>query len=123
MDKALNRTSLIWGVPGVIVQTVGWIIAKGAQTAPFALFGSLVFFGGTGLLLVGLVYYARAKGRSGWWGLVGLLSCVGILVLAFLPDRLKEKKIEIASIDELDIPDGTQSPFGSRYEPKPPSEQ
>ncbi len=123
MDKSLNRTSLIWGVPGVIVQTVGWIMANGARTVPVALFGSLLFFGGTGLLLVGLFFYARAKGHSGWWSLVGLLSCVGILVLAVLPDRLKEEKTEIASIDELDIPDGTQSPFGSRYEPKPPSEQ
>ncbi len=123
MDKALNRTSLIWGIPGVIVQTLGWIIANGAQTAPLALVGSLLFFGGTGVLLVGLTYYARAKGHSAWWGLVGFFSCVGILVLAFLPDRLKEEKAEIASIDELDLPDGTQSPFGSSYEPKPPSEQ
>lgn len=88
MDAALNRTSLLWGVPGLVLQILGNLLAglgKASLDTPLA-FLSVV--AGTGLLLVGLAYYARAKGHSPWWGLVGLLSCIGVVALALLPDRL-----------------------------------
>ena len=42
---------------------------------------------GTLFLLVGLAYYARAKGRSPWWCLFAFLSLIGLIVLACLEDR------------------------------------
>jgi hypothetical protein len=41
---------------------------------------------GTVLLFVGLAYYAMAKGRSPAWCLLALLSLIGLIVLACLPD-------------------------------------
>jgi hypothetical protein len=47
---------------------------------------------GTCLLIAGLSCYARAKGRSGLWGAMGLLSIIGLIVLACLEDRNKAPK-------------------------------
>ena len=40
---------------------------------------------GTLLLIWGLTYYARMRGQSAWWGLLGLLSCLGMVLLLLLP--------------------------------------
>jgi hypothetical protein len=39
---------------------------------------------GLRVMLASGVVYARLKGRSGWWGLVGLLGCLGYFVLLFM---------------------------------------
>jgi hypothetical protein len=49
-----------------------------------ALIGSVV---STLLLGVALGLYARAKGQSVFLGLLAVLSCVGLLVVALLPDK------------------------------------
>jgi hypothetical protein len=64
---------------------VGANITQGSLLALVCFFISLA---GTVLLIIGLGYYARAKGHSGWWGMLGLLSCLGLIILAFLPDRV-----------------------------------
>ena len=120
MDKRLNRISLLWGVPGLLIQTFAYIVGNMMAQPLLALFFLCVSLAGTALLLIGLAYYSKAKGHSPWWGLVGILSCLGILILAALPDRLKDEEQRITSVEELDLPDGTQSPFGSRYEPLKP---
>jgi len=43
------------------------------------------------LFLMGLCYYAKAKGYSGRVGLLGLLSSLGLLILAALPDKTKNQ--------------------------------
>lgn len=45
----------------------------------------------TGLLVHvgGCMMYAEAKGHSKWIGLVGLLTCVGLLISLMLPDRYR----------------------------------
>jgi len=121
MDSRLNRISLLWGVPGIVGQIMGNIIMGAAQEAITALFGLAMLLGCTVSLLIGLAYYAKAKGHSPWWGLMGLLSCIGILVLAVLPDRLRPELTETLSIDEMEFPDAGASPFGSRYESKEPT--
>ena len=80
MIKRYNDISLALGTPGIILQIVG--IFNQAS-----LFGSLALLAGTGLLIAGLAYYAIAKGRSGWWGLCGFLSWIGLVILALLKDR------------------------------------
>jgi len=46
----------------------------------------LVMLVGTVLLIIGLAYYARAKGRHPAWCLMGFLSVIGLIVLACLKD-------------------------------------
>ena len=55
--------------------------------------GLLVSLVGTGLLMAGLAFYALAKGRSPAWCLMGLLSIIGLIVLACLKDLAPEGKI------------------------------
>jgi len=114
MDARLNRLSLLWGVPGLIFQTLGYIMGNASADPLLALFFLLVSLAGTVLLLVGLGYYAKGKGHSPVWGLVGLLSCLGILILAVLPDKLKQDSTDIPNLDTYNIPDGTESPFGRK---------
>ena len=47
----------------------------------------IVGVAGTVAFVYGCVNYALAKGRAGWWGLLGLLSVLGLIVLWLLPDR------------------------------------
>lgn len=87
MDAQLNRKSLALGIPGIVLQIVGNVVVR--MQPDYALIGVVITLGGTVLLIAGLSYYAQAKGHSGWWGLMGFLSCLGLLVLALLPDRRK----------------------------------
>tara|TARA_B100001123_G_C14701993_1_gene785649 strand:- start:3 stop:440 length:438 start_codon:yes stop_codon:yes gene_type:complete len=73
--KKLNRISFAFALPGLALQVAA------SRSSPFlALLGSILF-------LVGLGYYAKMKGRDAAWGLVGLLSCIGFVILAVLPKR------------------------------------
>jgi predicted cobalt transporter CbtA len=64
--------------------------------------GTAVIALGTALLLAGLSFYARMKGRSGWWGLLGFLSILGLVGLAVLPSfchgcggtKIKDKRCQ-----------------------------
>jgi len=89
-----NRTSLIFGIPGLLLH-VGGLLAAGyaaeAGHSEFAGFASATGWVGTGLLFVGLAYYAKAKGRSGGWCLAGLTGLFGVLAVACLRDKAKEQ--------------------------------
>lgn len=93
MDAALNSKSLKFGVPGIILQIVGNVMVRtqnpNQPNLAIVLGGVVIAIAGTILLIYGLSLYAKAKGHSPWLGLLGLLSCLGLLVLALLPDRLK----------------------------------
>lgn len=93
MDAGLNRKSLIFGAPGIVLQLVGNVVLRlqdpNGPNPLIVLAAVGLSVAGTVLLIYGLSLYARAKGYSGWFGLFGLLSCLGLLVLALLPDKLK----------------------------------
>ena len=76
MIAKYNKISLAVGSPGIILQIAGIIMSS-----------LLVQLLGTVLLLVGLVYYAKAKGRSPVWCLFAFLSIIGLIVLACLKDK------------------------------------
>ncbi len=80
MIKQYNNISLAVGIPGLIVQLYGRF-----QGMP------LVSIIGTVLFMVGLAYYAKAKGRNPAWCLMALLSIIGLIVLACLKDLEKEE--------------------------------
>ena len=99
MIAKYNRKSLALGIPGLLLQlgclfTSNLIAAKAKSdgVAPsdsltlLLAAGSLV---GALLLIIGLGFYAKAKGHSVVWGLLGLLSCIGLLILAIMPDKTK----------------------------------
>ena len=79
MIKRYNNISLAFGVPGLLLQ-----IAGGVMHQP------LIVIPGTVLLMIGLAYYAKAKGRHPAWCLMGFLSIIGLIILALLKDRAKE---------------------------------
>ena len=79
----LNKMSFAFGVPGILLQiasngTVG-ILGAGLST--------LLSLAGSALLIVGFGYYAMSRGQSKWFGALGLLSCLGLIVLALLPKK------------------------------------
>jgi hypothetical protein len=67
--RALMATSYLGTIPGLIMVLVG-----------------AVFF------IWGCMNYAEGKGHSKWLGLLGLLSCIGLIILVFMPDHHKESK-------------------------------
>lgn len=75
----LNNTSFIFGVPGLLLQGVG------NMTGGIA--GVLASLAGTILLIVGLSFYARSRGQHPAYALLGLLSLLGLIILAVLPKK------------------------------------
>ncbi|HBB76771.1 MAG: hypothetical protein A2186_01230 [Candidatus Levybacteria bacterium RIFOXYA1_FULL_41_10] len=47
----------------------------------------LTGFVGYASLIIGLYYYAKSKGYSGWLGLLGFLQLIGILIIVLLKDK------------------------------------
>lgn len=98
MDTALNRTSLRIGIPGVAIQFTAIVLPfllgyenPAREPAWVAALSWVGIVGGAALFILGLGYYAAAKGHSRWAGLLGMLSIIGYLVLALLPDRRKPR--------------------------------
>jgi hypothetical protein len=88
MIAKYNNVSLALGVPGLILQVAGNILSHSNRPL-----GGLLLLVGTALLVAGLAYYAIAKGRSGWWGLFGFLSIIGLIILACLKDRTISRRL------------------------------
>jgi hypothetical protein len=84
MIARYNNISLALGIPGIILQVAGNIMMT--SNPENRTLGRLVLVVGTLLLIGGLAMYAKAKGRSPVWGLMGFLSCIGLIVLALLKD-------------------------------------
>ena len=81
MNKIYNNISLGLGAPGIVLQIWGNIIGQ-----------PIMLILGTILLMIGLAYYAMAKGRNPAWCLMGFLSIIGLIVLGCLKDLAKEAK-------------------------------
>ncbi|MBI3857312.1 MAG: hypothetical protein HY293_16620 [Planctomycetes bacterium] len=83
----LNILSFVLALPGLALQFAGpAMLASGGPVTP-AVASSILLIRLVGVPLVigGLVCYAMMKGRSGALGLLGFLSCLGLLILHFLP--------------------------------------
>lgn len=50
----------------------------------------LLYVAGWAAFIWGCTEYARGKGHSPWFGLLGLLSILGLIVLVLMPDRHKD---------------------------------
>ncbi len=89
MIKRYNNLSFVFGVPGIVLRIVPAFYGTPAVRVT-------MFLAGTALLLVGLLYYAKAKARHPAWGLFGFLGIIGLIVLACLKDHAKE----VVAVDE-----------------------
>ncbi|MBI5368226.1 MAG: hypothetical protein HZA54_14420 [Planctomycetes bacterium] len=83
-----NALSFAFALPGLGLQFAARTETSQArrthdvQTAATSGILSLV---GVALLIVGFGFYARMRGRSPLWGALGILSCVGLAILYFVP--------------------------------------
>jgi hypothetical protein len=80
----LNLLSFALALPGIAIQVgaTAFVRAQGPSPTGSILLLRLI---GAPLIIIGLGCYARMKGRSWALGLLGLLSCLGLLLLAFWP--------------------------------------
>jgi hypothetical protein len=86
-----RKTALAFFIPSVVLQFVGQVV----RTVPGEkLVGSLILLVGTVLLVIGMAYYAKAKGRHPAWGLMGLLSLFGALLVESLREHEPESRTE-----------------------------
>lgn len=74
MIKHFNRISLAVGVPGLLIQTLASIHHWPPNQQ---VVGTTLVLLGTGLLIVGLSYYAKAKGHHPAWGCSGWFPSLG----------------------------------------------
>ena len=85
------RRGSLFSLAGLALELLGAIadIPRGGFgfSSPVALAATVT---GAALLVVGVYYLARSKGRSPAWALLGLLSLVGWILVAFMEDRSED---------------------------------
>jgi hypothetical protein len=86
LPEKRTKTNIGVGV-GIILQVIGRLLVL--RSPDLALVGLILTVLGLGVFIWGCMNYAEGKGHSKWLGLLGLLSCIGLIVLIFLPDRNK----------------------------------
>lgn len=82
MIAQYNRTSLWWGIPGLLLRWIGVSVLGTAGVVMIVL--------GTIMLIVGFAYYAKAKARRPAWCLMGFAGLIGLIVLGLLKDRARQ---------------------------------
>lgn len=80
---------------GLLLIIVGRVILKFGES--MAIVGAVALLAGSVLFIWGCCQYAKAKGYSGWWGLLGFLSVIGLLILFFFRDQHRESETRIMS--------------------------
>jgi hypothetical protein len=84
----LNLLSFAFAVPGlVLLGAAGAVSGENVEENRGTVL--ILRLAGAVLFMIGMTAYARMRGRSGRWGLLGFLSCLGFLVLYFLPKRCR----------------------------------
>lgn len=79
----LNLLSFAFAVPAIALQFFAGALVAGTKSAPDAVaLVTMLRLIGAPLFIAGLSCYAMMKGRSWTLGLLGLLSCLGLLILA-----------------------------------------
>jgi len=84
-----NKTKTNIGVGlGFLLEILGRFLYTSSTAG--SIFGLILMLVGVVLFIWGCMNYAVGKGHSKWLGLLGLLSCIGLIILVFLPDHHKE---------------------------------
>ena len=85
-----NRMGFMLGIPGLVLQTGSSFLAPMFQPmlgSSATILTSVLSLCGMALVIAGLAYVAMAKGYHFALGFLGLLSCIGLIILAVLPDK------------------------------------
>lgn len=84
-----TKTNIGVGI-GILFQVAGRVlISVDSELAPLAMIFILL---GAIFFIWGCMNYAKGKGHSKWMGLLGFLSCLGLLILIALPDHYKNRR-------------------------------
>jgi hypothetical protein len=89
MIEELRRNTNIGILSGIFAQIAGFGASYYFHIGIVMWIGAVLAWGGILLFIWGLFNYAKGKGYSGLWGLLGLLSVFGLAILAFFPDKKK----------------------------------
>jgi TRAP-type C4-dicarboxylate transport system permease small subunit len=86
-----NKTKTNIGIAvGIILQLIGRGLAATSDSG--RILGAILMLVGAVFFIWGCMNYAEGKGHSKWLGLLGLLSCLGLIILVILPDHHKESR-------------------------------
>lgn len=75
---------------GIVLQLSRFILVRYGIISPDV--GSYIWGLGVLVFVWGCMNYAEGKGSPKWFGLLGVLSLIGLLGLFFLPDQHKDGK-------------------------------
>jgi hypothetical protein len=85
-----RETNIGVGIGFIFITVSRYAFQSSAFGGP--VFGCAVLLTGIGLYLWGCGQYAQGKGYSPYWGALGLLYLLGLVVLVLMPDRHKDPK-------------------------------
>ena len=86
---SFNSQATMGIVPGIIMQFFGKTLRDNAHGQGVLVVALVLSVAGFVAFIWGCVGYSEGKGYTKWLGALGLLSCLGLLVLVVLPDRRK----------------------------------
>ena len=93
MLKEYKRKTNIGVGFGLVLQITGNVLVgpEGSEhAAMLEIFGSVLILAGLVLFIWGCISYSKGKGHHRGWGFLGLLSILGLIILALLPDKHKK---------------------------------
>jgi hypothetical protein len=85
LPESKRNTNIGVGL-GIVLQIVGRILSNDGMNG----IGFIAILAGFVLFIWGCGQYAKGKGYSPWFGLLGLLSILGLIVLVFFKDKHKD---------------------------------
>jgi hypothetical protein len=86
-----NKKSVYIGISsGFILQIVGIFVKSPIGISMNDALSAILFISGYFLLIWSCWLYAREKGYSGAWRLLGLFGLLGFVILFFLKDKSKQ---------------------------------
>jgi hypothetical protein len=100
MIKKYNNLSFVFGVPGILLRFLSFVpivlfTSSRSRDMGIAFLGGIfLFVVGTALLLAGLGYYAKSRGRSWAYCFFAFLGLIGLIVLMCLKDLTLSNQTE-----------------------------
>jgi hypothetical protein len=88
MLSEYKRTTNIGIGAGFVLVLIGKYLAM-SQPGSAGTLGWVIVLVGLGFFVWGSSQYAKAKGLSPYWGILGLFYILGFVILFLLPDRHK----------------------------------